>query len=173
VISLLLFCVFLDRDAQDSSFAKRENVISFVLWRILFVAALFLGAVFGMFEWSLADGYAIDFARTACINTLTTFEVVYYLSARFLRASSFSCESLRQLWPAVISAFVVFGLQALMTFAPFMQYVFRTTDIDGTTILRIFALSVALFVVLEFEKLVQRLIMRFRARRRQPANAEV
>ena len=136
----------------------------------MFVSALLVACVFGMFEWSLRDGFSVAYARTASVNTLVSLEVVYYLTARFLRASVVSRDSLRHMWRACIAAVVVFGLQALMTFAPFMQYLFHTTNLDGITILYIFALAVALLVVLELEKLLLRCVF-FKEQQRSSASA--
>lgn len=134
----------------------------------MFVSALLVACVFGMFEWSLRDGYDVAYARTASVNTLVSLEVVYYFTARNLRASIVSRASRRHVWRACIAALVVFGLQALMSYAPFMQFLFHTTNLDGITILYIFALAVALLVVLELEKLLLRCVFFGEQRRAQP-----
>lgn len=136
-----------------------ESLLSgFLIWRILLVSALFVTGAFGMFEWALARGLALEEARTIVVNTIVVMEIFYLFSVRYLRMTSLS-------WHGVLGTPVVFGgvgaivvLQFVFTYVPFMQTLFETRGIaiqDGAAIVGV---GVALLATLEGEKLIRRKI---------------
>ena len=135
----------------------REPMLSrFLVWRIVFVSALFLAGIFGMFEWALWHGASVDAARTVAVNTLVCMEVFYLFSVRYLKAPSFTWQGVKGT-PRVLAAVAgVFVLQLAFTYAPFMQTLFRTEALPLATGTVIVAVGVALLVVLEVEKAVLR-----------------
>jgi magnesium-transporting ATPase (P-type) len=128
----------------------------FLAWRIVFVAALFMAGVFGMFEWMLRNGASLEAARTAAVNTLVCMEVFYLFSVRYLKSPSFTWRGVRGT-PRVLAAVgAVVVLQLLFTYAPPLQAMFRTAPLPWSTGLQIVAAGVLLLVVLEVEKAVLR-----------------
>ncbi|NIC41963.1 HAD-IC family P-type ATPase, partial [Aquabacterium sp. A08] len=61
----------------------------FVVWRVLLVSGLFTAGIFGAYQWSLAQGHAVEHARTLAVNTLVAMEVFYLFSVRYLKNPSF------------------------------------------------------------------------------------
>ncbi|WP_119355387.1 cation-transporting P-type ATPase [Azohydromonas sediminis] len=137
--------------------APDEPLLSrFLVWRIVFVSALFLGGIFGMYEWALAQGASVEAARTVAVNTLVCMEVFYLFSVRYLKAPSFTWQGVKGT-PRVLAAVAgVFVLQLAFTYAPFMQTLFRTEALALATGAAIVAVGVALLVVLELEKMLLR-----------------
>jgi magnesium-transporting ATPase (P-type) len=128
----------------------------FVLWRIGFVSTLFLAGIFGMFSWVLHQGGSVEAARTAAVNTLVAMEVFYLFSVRYLKSPSFTWRGV-QGTPRVLAAVAgVIVLQALFTYAPFMQLLFATEPLALATLAQISAAGVTVLVVLEIEKGVLR-----------------
>jgi magnesium-transporting ATPase (P-type) len=128
----------------------------FLLWRVGFVSALFLGGIFGMYEWALAQGASVEAARTVAVNTLVCMEVFYLFSVRYLKAPSFTLQGVKGT-PRVLAAVAgVVVLQLAFTYAPFMQALFHTEALAPVTGAAIVAVGVALLVVLEFEKTLLR-----------------
>lgn len=143
--------------------ASREAILSgFLVWRVVFVSVLFLGALFGMFSLAQAQGAGIEEARTIVVNTLVVLEIFYLFSVRFLKASSLTWRGFKGT-PAVHTAVgAVVALQVMFTFAPFMKIFFDTRAIGWLQGAQILATGIAVLLILEFEKYVQSLIARRR-----------
>jgi magnesium-transporting ATPase (P-type) len=124
----------------------------FVLWRIGFVSTLFLGGIFGMFEWALHQGASIETARTVAVNTLVAMEVFYLFSVRYLKAPSFTVEGVKGTPRVLAAVSAVFVLQLLFTYTPSMQRLFGTTSLPLTMGPVIVGVGVAVLLILEFEK---------------------
>jgi magnesium-transporting ATPase (P-type) len=135
----------------------REPVLSaFLVWRVILVSVLFLVGIFGMFEVALIGGAAIEEARTVAVNTLVAMEVFYLFSVRYLRTPSFTFRGVKGTRPVLIAVGIVFALQLLFTYAPFMTTLFHSRPLSVPVGLQIVGVGVALLVVLEVEKLVRR-----------------
>jgi magnesium-transporting ATPase (P-type) len=133
--------------------AVDEPVVSgFLLWRILLVSALFLAGIFGMFQLTLARGAPLEEARTVAVNTLVAMEVFYLFSVRYLRTPSFTLQGALGTRPVLFAIGLVFGLQLLFTYAPFMGALFATRPLGWLQGLEIVAVGVAVLVLLEIEK---------------------
>lgn len=120
------------------------------------VSALFLIGVFGMFEWALTQGASAEKARTLAVNTLVVMEVLYLFSVRFLRTPSLTLQGILGTRPVLISVSVVVALQLLFTYAPIMERFFQTRPIGIVEGIPVIAAGIAVFAILEVEKLVQR-----------------
>lgn len=128
----------------------------FLAWRIVFVSALFLIGIFGMFKWALAQGASVEKARTLAVNTLVVMEVFYLFSVRFLRTPSLTLQGVLGTRPVLISVGAVVVLQLLFTYAPFMERFFETRPVGIVEGIPVIAAGIALFVILEIEKFVRR-----------------
>ena len=135
----------------------REAMLSgFLLWRITLVSALMAAGVFGIFGWASTHGATLEEARTYAVNTLVAMEVFYLFSVRYLRAPSLRLEQMFNSRAVLIAVAVVFVLQLVFTYAPFMERFFNTRPVDFVHGLEIIALGIALFAILEVEKLILR-----------------
>jgi magnesium-transporting ATPase (P-type) len=128
----------------------------FLVWRLVFVSALFLGGIFGMYEWTLAQGASIEAARTVAVNTLVCMEVFYLFSVRYLKARAFTWQGVKGTPLVLASVGGVFLLQLLFTYAPVMQLLFRTEVLPLTSGAQVVAVSALVLVVLETEKALLR-----------------
>ncbi len=134
-----------------------EPILSrYFVWRIVFVSLLMLLATFGLYELEKARGMGLDSARTVAVNTLVACEVAYLFNARFLSESSLSMKGLFGSRAVLISVAIVVVLQALFTYAPFMQALFNTTPLDPEIWWHIAGASVVLFLLVEVEKAIFR-----------------
>jgi len=141
----------------------REPLLSgFLLWRVVFVSTLFMAGVFGIFVWTRAQGATIEEARTYAVNALVVMEVFYLFSVRYLRAPSFTFTGVRGTRPVLAAIGLVAVLQLTFTYAPFMEQLFDTRPVDLIHGVEIIAVGIAVFVVLELEKLALRLASRRR-----------
>ncbi|OOC10202.1 HAD-IC family P-type ATPase, partial [Thioalkalivibrio halophilus] len=129
----------------------------FLLWRIPFVAILLWLGTFGHFVYmEEVLGVADDLARTVAINTLVAGQAFYLLNLRLIHQPVLAGGELfrsRAMWIA-IGVLVV--LQLAFTYVPVMHTLFGTTAIDAGDWARILLFGLAVFLIVEGEKLVFR-----------------
>ncbi|MBK1668113.1 carbonate dehydratase [Rhodovibrio sodomensis] len=128
----------------------------FLIWRVGFVSALLVIAVFGLFAFARDSGMAIAEARTLAVNALVAGEIVYLFSARRLDGSALSRAALTTARPAVVSVALVMALQGLFTYWPAMQTLFGTAPLPRDAWAAIAGCAVLLFAAMEGEKAVLR-----------------
>jgi magnesium-transporting ATPase (P-type) len=127
-----------------------------LVWRVVVVSLLFVAGAFGMFFWAEQRGLPIEEARTIVVNTIVVMEIFYLFSVRYLHTTSFSRTGLLGTPAVLIGVATITAAQMLFTYAPFMQAMFASRPIavlDGVAIVMI---GIALFAILEVEKLLRR-----------------
>jgi magnesium-transporting ATPase (P-type) len=141
--------------------ADQPLLTGFVVWRIVFVSALFCGCVFGMFHYAIAQGMSVETARTMAVNTLIAGEVAYLFSVRHRHGLSLTWHGLFGTPAVLIGVTAVILLQLLFTYAPPLQALFASAPLDPVEAgLPILAAGLAVLAVLELEK---SLLRRYRA----------
>ncbi len=124
----------------------------YILWRIFLVSLLFTAGIFGQFIAAQAQGYSLEAARTLAINTLVAMQVFYLFSVRYRHASALTLTGVKGTQAVLIAVAVVLALQALFTYAPFMQVLFETTALSLWQLVQCALIGVLLLFVLEFDK---------------------
>jgi cation-transporting P-type ATPase F len=135
--------------------SPRQPILTRVLLgRILLVSAILLVGAFGLFELSLAAGEPVEVARTVAVNAFVMVELTYLFNCRTLTgwAGSVGWFSNRTL---LLGVAIMVVLQAVFTYAPFMQALFGTAALTLQHWLPILALALASFVVVEVEKAIR------------------
>ncbi|MFT4582589.1 MAG: calcium-translocating P-type ATPase [Gammaproteobacteria bacterium] len=121
-------------------------------WHIVFVSALFLAGVFGMFTYALDRGHSLELAQTIVLNTLVVMEIFHLFFIRNIYGTSLTWEAVRGtkvVW-ATVAAVVL--AQFAITYLPLLQGIFSTETVplfDGVIIVSV---GVVLFAILEIEK---------------------
>lgn len=137
---------------------KHEAILSpFLIWRVVFVSAILVIAVFilSLIERSL--GFGLITNRTVAVNVIVFGEIFYLINCRRIYASALNIDAIFGSKPALIAIAAVVILQMLFTYVPIMQHFFGTESIGVTQWLRIIAFSLAVFFVIEGEKLLVRM----------------
>ncbi|WP_017925825.1 cation-transporting P-type ATPase [Thioalkalivibrio sp. HL-Eb18] len=143
----------------------------FLLWRIPFVAVLLWLGTFGHFVYmETFVGVSDELARTVAINTLVAGQAFYLLNLRLIHQPVLPGLELFRSHSMWIAIGVLVLLQLAFTYAPVMHTLFGTTTIGLGDWLRILVFGLAVFVVVELEKLVVRQVL---ARRRGVAPTAV
>jgi magnesium-transporting ATPase (P-type) len=146
--------------------AAGEAILSgFLIWRVVFVSTLFLGALFGKFALAQAQGASIEEARTVVVNTLVVLEIFYLFSVRYLKTSSITWRGMLGTPDVLIAVGAVTVLQIMFTYTPFMESFFDTRPLSLAQGVQIVVVGVAVLLILEIEKWVQSQVTR---RRRAP-----
>ena len=137
----------------------QEPLLSrFMIWRVLYVSLLMVGGTFGLFIWERMHGADIETARTVAVNALVVAEIFYLFNVRFLFAPVLNRAGLFGSRYALIAVALVSFFQILYTYLPFMQQVFSTRGLDAEAWLRIVAFGAILFLAVEAEKWVLRVM---------------
>jgi cation-transporting ATPase F len=123
--------------------------------RILVVSAVLLAGAFGLQDWERANGASPEVAQTIVVNVFALTLLTYM----------FNCLSLDRplLWRGVrrnpwvgVSALALVVIQLVYTYTPAMNDVFGSAPLDPAHWLRIAAVAVLSYALLELVKLVQR-----------------
>jgi len=126
-------------------------------WRMIFVSLLSGGMTFAAFWLSYLQGnslYELELARTISVNMLVIAHVFYLFSSRKLYESSFS----RRIFDNKISFLMVailFILQAIFTYAPFMNKLFGTAPIPVHLWPIMLCAGLGVFLIVELEKFLR------------------
>ena len=124
----------------------------FLVWRILFVTLLLVAGGFGLYLWEIEHGADIATARTVAVNTLVVGEAAYLFNVRRLTASVLDRDGLFGNRYALIAIGLLLVFQLLFTYAPPMQRLFGTADLDVLAWARVAAVGIAVFLCVELEK---------------------
>jgi magnesium-transporting ATPase (P-type) len=127
-----------------------------LLARVVYVSLLMMGMAVLVFEWELARGQSLDAARTAAVNMLVVGELVYLFNSRHFVAHSMARDTLTANPIALWAAVVLIVLQLAFTYAPPLQFMFKTVALDTTSWALILGLGVVKFLAVEAEKAVLR-----------------
>lgn len=134
-----------------------EPILSrFVLWRIALVSTLFAVGIFGVYRWALGAGHPAAVAQTLAVNTLVTMEIFYLFSVRYLKSPSFTWAGVRGTPRVLAAVALACALQALFTYAPFMQGWFGSAALPLPLLALSAGAGVAVLAVLELEKALLR-----------------
>jgi magnesium-transporting ATPase (P-type) len=128
----------------------------FLVWRVLFVSALFGAGVLAIFFYALGRGLGVETARTMVVNAIVVFEIFYLFNVRFLHMTSMTFRGALGTPAVLIALVVVVVAQFAFTYAPIMQGLFNSRPVglvDGAVIV---AAGVVLMIVLEVEKAIFR-----------------
>ncbi len=126
-----------------------------LIWRVVLVGLVILVGAFGLFEWELLNGASVAAARTVAVNTVIMVEVFYLLNCRSLTHSMFRIGVFTNCWVLVgIAAMLL--LQALFTYAPFMNTVLQSAPIGAGAWARVVGVGFVGYLLVELEKWLRR-----------------
>jgi len=137
----------------------RQPILTFPLFmRTGLVALLILAGAFGAFLWEQqVRGKSIIEARTTVTNVIVMVECFYLLNCRSLLRSMFFVGVWSNL--AVFGGIAaMLGAQLLFTHTAVMNRLFHTAPLDPASWLYVFAVGLAAWCVVEFEKWARRKI---------------
>ncbi|HRQ89826.1 MAG TPA: cation transporting ATPase C-terminal domain-containing protein, partial [Bacteroidia bacterium] len=126
-----------------------------LLMRTGLVSLIMIAGAFWIFfrELRVTDGN-LDMARTAVVNVVVIVETTYLFCCRSLNHSLFSIG----IWSnrlALLGALCMVATQMLFTFAPFMNRAFHSAPLGFDAWLRIGAVGLLAFAVVELEKWIR------------------
>jgi Ca2+-transporting ATPase len=122
-----------------------------MIFRIVLVSILMLGAAFGIFSWELSAGATLAEARTAAVNAFVMVELFYLFNCRALEKSVFQLSFFSNPW--VLAGVVTMTMmQLLYTYLPVMNRLFQSAPIGPAVWGRTVAAGLVVFVIIEVEK---------------------
>jgi len=131
---------------------RSEPLLSrYMLWRLVLVSLLIGGASLATFFAVLGQSDDLPLARTMTVNMIAILEAFYLINARWLHRTP-GWNLLAIPLPMIGSIVVVLLLQALFTYAPFMQRIFHTHPLAAGHLVVIATAGVGMVLLLEVEK---------------------
>ncbi len=136
---------------------QKSSILSlFLVWRVAIVSILIVAASLALFMLRLRTGHDIDLARTTAVNTLTMTQVFYLLNTRSIYEGAHKRRGRFDNPYAFAGIAAVILLQILFTYLPLMNKLFHTAPIDLIDWLQIIGASLAIFFIVEIEKVIFR-----------------
>jgi cation-transporting ATPase F len=124
--------------------------------RVALVSAILLAGGSGLFRWEISDGGSAVVAHTMVVNVFALTLLTYLFNCLSLQRPILWRGLHRNPWVAV-GGVTLLGLQALYTYAPFMNDLFHSAPLNITAWLRICAVAVISYTVVELIKGTHRL----------------
>jgi magnesium-transporting ATPase (P-type) len=159
-VTLALALGFEPREADVMQRPPRDPaeplLTGFLAWRLVFVSAILVAGVFGMFLWEHGTGVSIEADRTVAVNTLVMAQVFYLFNARYITAPSYTWTGLTGSRYVLLSATLIILLQLAFTYVPAMQRLFGSAALGVAEWTRILGIAAAVFVLVELEKALLR-----------------
>ncbi|MFQ3594531.1 MAG: HAD-IC family P-type ATPase [Sphingomonadaceae bacterium] len=137
---------------------QRRSILSGrLLWRIVFVSALFTAGAFGMFKWATINGADVDRARTLVVNTIVAMEIFYLFAVRYSHGVGLTAEGMKGTKPVLIAVAIVTAAQLLFTYWPPMQQLFSSVALSVGELAAVVGVGVVVMLAIEAEKALFRL----------------
>jgi magnesium-transporting ATPase (P-type) len=124
----------------------------FLVWRVVLVSFLFVGATLTVFFNALARGHDLETSRTMVVNVIVVLEIFYLFNVRYLHATSVTLRGVLGTPAVLIALGVVIAAQFTFTYAPFMHVWFDTRPVPLAEGVLIVLLGAAVMLLLEGEK---------------------
>ncbi len=126
-----------------------------IVIRIFIVGLMILAGAFGLFEYEILRGASVEEARTVAVNVIVFVEIFYLFNARSLIRSPFQLGFFSNPW-AIAGAVLMTLIQMIFTYVPFMNRFVGSAPISLALWLDVLGVSLAAFLVIEFEKWIKR-----------------
>ncbi|MEO3826491.1 HAD-IC family P-type ATPase [Actinomadura sp. B10D3] len=123
--------------------------------RILLVSVILLAGAFGLFHWEQAHGASLGEARTIVVNVFAATLLAYLFNCLSLDRPLLWHGVRRNPWVGAGAAALV-AVQALYTYAPFMNDVFHSAPLPASAWARIAATAALTYVLVELAKWASR-----------------
>lgn len=133
--------------------AANEPLLSrFLVWRVILVSLLVLAGTFGLFWDAQSAGYSLAHSQTIAVNTLVLFEIVYLFNSRYLLQPVLSRAGLFGNRYVLYAIGLLLVLQMLYTYLPLMQTLFGSNNLVPGDWLKVVAVVLMIFLLVEAEK---------------------
>ncbi|MEJ5200173.1 MAG: cation transporting ATPase C-terminal domain-containing protein, partial [Anaerolineae bacterium] len=126
-----------------------------LIWRVVLVGVVILIGAFGLFELELLQGASVAAARTVAVNAVIMVEVFYLFNCRSLTHSMFRLGVFSNRW-VLVGVAAMMLLQALFTYAPFMNAVLQSAPIGAGAWARVVGVGFVGYLLVELEKWLRR-----------------
>jgi magnesium-transporting ATPase (P-type) len=131
-----------------------EPILSIpMLSRVFLISFLLLAGAFGVFTWSLQKGASIEESRTLAVTLFVVVQSFYLLNCRSLNKSVLSVNFFSNKW-ILIGITLMFAVQALFIYNPFMNTIFQSAPITVDGWLILIAYGMFSVLVVEIEKIL-------------------
>jgi magnesium-transporting ATPase (P-type) len=140
--------------------APAEPIIGpYLVWRTIYVSLFMTVVAFALFM-HVDGNNGLDHARSLAVNVIVMFEAVYLLNSRFIYRPVLSLRGLFGSSPVLIALAAVVVLQIAFTYLPFFQTLFSTRPLSLADWGLVGGAGLGLFLIVEFEKIARRFLVR-------------
>jgi magnesium-transporting ATPase (P-type) len=128
----------------------------FLVWRVIMVSLVVLAGTFGLFWEAQWHNYTLARSQTIAVNTLVMFEIVYLFNSRYLLQPVLNKAGFFGNRYMLYAIGLLLILQLLYTYLPIMQSLFGSSQLSLTDWLKVMAVVITIFLLVELEKFLIR-----------------
>lgn len=125
-----------------------------LIMRTLLVGILMLISAYVLFLYELDQGASLAEAQTVVTTVFVVVEAYYLLNCRSLLRPISQIGWFSNMW-VYYGIGVMFLVQALFIYTPFMNMLFGSSPLDGMQLLRIFGAGAVVFMIVSLEKRIR------------------
>ncbi|MBQ2263568.1 MAG: HAD-IC family P-type ATPase [Loktanella sp.] len=133
-----------------------------LVWQVIFVASLFVAAIFGIFFYAIDKGHDHALAQTMAMNMIVVLEIFYLFLIRNVRGTSLKWSAIKGTKAVWICVSIAVSAQLLVTYWPIAQRIFGTAAVPVIDGLLILATGIVFFAIVEIEKQIRLRLSAFR-----------
>lgn len=135
-----------------------------LVWHIVFVSALFVVGVFGIYTYATDKGYSIELSRSMSMNTLVVLEIFHLFFIRNIYGTSLTWKAVRGTRIVWVTVLTVTIAQFVVTYLPVLQGIFGTEAVPLLDGLLIVGVGAIFFAIIEIEKQLRLTFRRIKRR---------
>ncbi|MBC8237437.1 MAG: cation-transporting P-type ATPase [Helicobacteraceae bacterium] len=130
-----------------------------IIVQMLVVGFYMLLASYAMFNYAIANGHTVEYARTIAVNIFVFVELFYLFSCKELEKSVFKTDIFNNKYLLVgVGAMIL--LQVAYTHTDFMQLLFKSEALDIQTWAEILLISFAVLFVVEIKRSIEKKLLK-------------
>jgi potassium/sodium efflux P-type ATPase len=130
---------------------RKPIITRLLVLRLGLVSVIMAAGGFWIYDHIVEAGGSVAEARTVVVNVVVFTELLYLFNCRSLTRSPWSVGFLSNPW-AIFGAVTMAALQIALTYVPLLNLWFDTAPITGPEWLKVLAVSLVAYIVVEIEK---------------------
>ncbi|QOY52915.1 cation-transporting P-type ATPase [Candidatus Sulfurimonas baltica] len=137
----------------NSSILSKSMIV-----QMLVVGVYMLVTAYGMFNYAIANGHSVEYARTVAVNIFVFVELFYLFNCKELENSVFKTDILNNKLLLLGVGLMIFA-QLIFTHVSFMNIMFKSEALDIQTWIGIFVIASGVLFVVEFKRFIESIIV--------------
>jgi calcium-translocating P-type ATPase len=134
---------------------KKSLLSKSIMVQMLVVGVYMLLASYLMFEYAILNGHSVEYARTSAVNIFVFVELFYLFNCKELEKSVFRTNIFNNKL-LLVGVSLMSLAQIAYTHVPFMNTIFKSTDLELSSWLEVLVISAGVMIVVEIKRAIEK-----------------